>query len=510
MTLTRLLRGAAATAAAAALTLAGLGAAAPAQAAQPGQAGAPIVLGTQLTVIGGYDIATDPSSGTAYVGWISSNTTTEISRTVHLCVLPAGASACQGGILTTSAIEPSTANALHVVVAAPGTATLVWIHGEGTAKLSESTYAGGVLSASTDVGNAPANGSLDDVVMGPDGQIWAVTEDASSSVSNVITVRDGLGAVPTSFTAPFPVSAAQLAFNGTQPIVAVSHGSQITDPVRATSGPAWTPLAAVADTWQVGHDFDVVGTSSGARLISGENGNYSPVMSLWNGSTFTGAAPTGDTNNCSPSSHDLVTDGSGRIADVSNECSEITVANLADTRHAGIVRFSAGGTVAGGDPQIGTFANGTGWVAWAIQDTVGDILQVVPIRLPGQQTSVTATKAKNSVTLTGPASCLPAVAIGDSLAGHAKKGWKLGQLVLTLDGHKIANSGSIDGSGFASGSTHTLVGKGTFKAKPKKKHHHGHRSLDLRGSAQHAHHGHGHHHKTKKKVVTVTLAFRVC
>ena len=416
-------------------------------------------------------------------------------------------------MLATDVPDASTASGVHLAVTAPGSVTMVFFHQDvSIGKLASVTYSGGgTLPAPVDSAvDALYQGSLEDVQVGPDGQLWALARDPAGPISH-LQLRDGLNNSATvAITAPYAVSQANLAFNGTQPIVEINHGSQIGEPVQVASAPSWS-FAPVAGTWMVGYANDIVSTSSGARLVaSTADASYRPVSGVWNGSTFTGLELTGDLNACAPDHHDLVTDPSGRVADVTTECQDIAVTNMADTRHAGVVRFSAGGTVAGGYPQIGTFANGTGWVAWGIESTtvLGNTLLVAPIRLPGQLTSVTEKKRAGSVTVTGPASCLPAVSVADAAKAKAGKGWKLKSLKLTLDGHKVSTNGTVDGASFASGSTHKLVGKAVFKKKPKKHRHHAHhragRTRDQRKPSHHAH-----HHKNTK-TVSVALSFRVC
>jgi hypothetical protein len=484
----------------------------PAQAAPAGPTGAALVLGTGIGTFTGLDVATDQSSGAAYVGWISSGTG-DPEREVHLCVLPAGATACAGGVLETASLTDwSTAAGLHVVVTSPGHVSLVWYHTSATGHLTSISYAGGPTlgSAVESTVAAPVNGSLEDVQLGPDGQLWAVTEDAASISSNVLTVRDGLNGAPTSVPVPFSVSKAQLAFNGSQPILAFGHGSDIGYPVKVASGPGWG-VSEVAGSWQKGTAYDIVGTSSGARMVASEaDAGYFPVSLAWSGSTFAGPVLTGDKNNCSPVSHDLVTDPSGRIADVTTECEQIAVTNMGDTRHAAVALFPTGGTVAGPEPQIGSFARGNAWVAWGIQVTGGDQLQVAPVELPTSEAAVTSTKKRaGTLTLTGPSGCAPAAPGGWDTSVGPKAKFKAGKVKVTLDGRAVAARGSFDGATLSSGSSHRLLAKVTLKPKPKKKHHHGHhRALDRR-KPHHGHHGH-HGHGSKKTVLTASLTFQSC
>ncbi len=80
----------------------------------PGVVGAPVVLANQ-SQFDGYDVATD-STGKTYVGWISVTDGDAALRTVHLCVIPAGALGCAGGIQSTASLGPSSAEGLKIVV----------------------------------------------------------------------------------------------------------------------------------------------------------------------------------------------------------------------------------------------------------------------------------------------------------------------------------------------------------------------------------------------------------
>jgi hypothetical protein len=109
----------------------------------------------------------------------------------------------------------------------------------------------------------------------------------------------------------------------------------------------WSGFRNVARTWTSDANLGLTDTRHGVRLVATvNNASYFPVVSRWTGN--------GDTNNCSPNSHDAVADASGRMADVSRECTDVAVTNLPDTTHAAVVRFGSGGTFAGGDPQITT------------------------------------------------------------------------------------------------------------------------------------------------------------
>ena len=155
---------------------------------------------------------------------------------------------------------------------------------------------------------------------------------------------------------------------------------------------------------------------------------------------------------------------------MSRECDDIAIANLTDTRHAAVVRFPGGGTFAGGDPQLTTTPRGQGRVVWSIESKNGNKLLTAPILLPGRDVTASKTAKGNRVTVTGPASCLPAVLIKVGVKGSPAKNWhvvsstlRLNTSVLTttmLPGALLSPGGKYTLSGtvkFADGGAHTTV-----------------------------------------------------
>ncbi len=430
----------------------------------PGPAGPTIVLEDQAS-FHGVDIATDPSTNISYVGWISANAADTQLRQVHLCVLPVEATACTGGVLTTSGIDGPSADGLQVEVTAPGVVTLVWFHQSGltTGKIATATYANGVLSPSVDVADAPSFGQLFDVVVGPDGQLWALTANASGTGEN-LQVRQGLAGVPQNIVAPWYVGRAQLAFHGSKPIVLAGKAGSIADPLHFATGIPWTGFSPIPKTWTLGVANDIVGTKKGVRMIGSENAaGYRPVVGRWTGSAFSTPKLVGDNTNCPGLSRDLVTDSSGRLADVGSGCDKINVYNLPNTKQAAIARFATGGTLAEA-PQISTTSRGYAWVAWGILSSVqANKLLVRPVRLPALMKSKGAKAKGNKVIVQGPVSCLPVVTVKGRLKTNPAKGWSVVSKQLKLDGDNVANPVKIDGEKLASGSTHQLVGKAVFR-----------------------------------------------
>src|ERR1022692_824016 len=355
-------------------------------AVNPGLTGNAITLTTNAE-FSGYDAATD-SSGTTYVGWIGD---TGSLRKVDLCVLPRGAQSCKGGV---QQIDPpdgdSSADGLRVLVTGPQSVTLVWFHnadasetGPQGSEISTATVQGGILSAGRDVATAPSFGTMLDAVIGPDGTIWVVTRGGG----NAVQVRPGLANPPVTLKTPYLIGYALLRFAGTEPVLVIDKDGAISSPVSFASqhSGSWSAFGAVAGTWTGTANFGLATTRSGVRLIATTNSaSYQPVVSTWTGSAFGVRTLTGDHNSCAPGSHDAVSDASGRLADVSVECDDIAVANLADTLHAAIFRYDVHGTFAGGQPQLTTSPNGTGWVAWSIESAHGDELLVAPLRLAGR------------------------------------------------------------------------------------------------------------------------------
>ena len=433
--------------------------------AAAGLTGTPITLANNAE-FSGYDAATD-ASGKAYIGWIAD---TGAGRKVSLCTLPRGATSCAGGIQTVDSLGDSSAQGLRVLVTPGGQVTLVWFHDtvasengpQGSEIAIATSQSGGPLSAPHDVATAPSFGSMFDAVAGPGGTIWTVTQP--SGATSKLQIRPGFTNPPVTITAPYFVGAARLRFSGSTAVLAVQKAGAITLPVSfatKTSGP-WSSFRTVAHTWTSDAVLGLASTPSGVRLLASvDNADYFPVVSRFTGGGFTRPALTGDRNNCSPSSHDPVSDASGRMADVSKECSDLAVANLTDTLHAAVVRFNVHGTFAGGDPQLTTAPSGRGWVAWSIESSVSNKLLVAPLVLPGRTVTATKSAGGNRVTLTGPASCLPPVDLGVGVKGSPAAHWSTGGKVLKLGGATL-RSPVVHGGSLKPATSYTLTGSVTF------------------------------------------------
>ncbi len=435
--------------------------------APPGPFGSTVTLEDQATFSGGVDVAVDPSNDTAYVAWIGDNANDAATqREVRLCVLPARSATCSGGIRTISAIDAPTAAGIQVEVTAPGVATLVWFHQSGlsTGKLATATYSGGVLAPGADVTDAPSFGTLFDVVPGPGGSLWALTQSDSSHGSQM-QVRPGLSGAAQNVTAPWMVGNASLAFAGTKPIVTAARAGQIADPVYFATGTPFGSFKAVPKTWVLGVFNDVVATKHGVRVVSSEaQAGYRPVIGKWTGSAFSTPKLIGENKACPALTLDLVSDGSGRMANVSARCGKLGIYNHPLAVKAATTYFGSGGTIAGA-PQIGTTTRGYGLVAWSILSPSGTANKLLArwVRLPSLLTAKAAKAKGNKVTVKGPVGCLTPVTVRAVVKAKKARGWSVVSRQLKLDGVAKGTGVSIDGASLASGSKHVLVGKAVFK-----------------------------------------------
>ncbi|MEP7053786.1 MAG: hypothetical protein ABI912_00880 [Actinomycetota bacterium] len=432
-----------------------------------GIVGRPIMLQNN-TQFSGYDVATD-ASGNFYVGWISGDTNANGTRKVRFCTLRPGAGSCAGGVQVIDSLGPSSAAGLRVLATAAGAVTLVWFHDtdpgsvlgpRGGAIATATSQAGGALSAATDVADAPSFGMLLDAQFGPGGALWTIAYKGVGT--NAIEVRRGVSSAPETVATPVSVATTRLAFAGATPVIATYQYGQISAPILTARGvgASWSSFTAVPHTWSVAQ-LGLVAAKSGVRLVASvDNASYSPAASRFNGTGFPKPRLIGDPNPCAPTSHDLVSDASGRVADVGNECGKITVANLPDAANAALVRFSAGGTVAGGDPQIATTPRGRAVVAWGIESTAGNKLLIARVLLPARRTSVAKAIAQGTVTVVGPASCLPADGVGVAVSGRPAAGWKVASSTLLL-GAKPAGA-IVDGSRLTAGKAYALTGRVVF------------------------------------------------
>ena len=461
----------AATAASAAVSHPSVPAHPAAVAAKPGPIAKPLVLDNNVS-FSGYDAATGPN-GTAYIGWISDKSGG--NRQIHLCTLPKGARKCKNGVQTINTsgdgLAPSSAEGLHVVVSSAGEVTLVWMHdmtasesGPMGAEIATASSDGnGVLNSAVDLAPAPSFGDLLDARIGPGGAIWVVMQPSSGGNLLINPDINNPSSTITTLKAKYTVGVAQLRFHGTQAVLAIEKGGAITVPVSyaSTSNGHWSSFHVLPHTWTGPATLGLAGTTTGVRLVTSvNNADYNPIVWSWTGSGFDRPTSNG-AHGCEPSTHDVVADSSGRLADVAVECADLAITNLPDTRHAAIVRFNAHATFAGGSPQLTTSARGTGWVAWSIESKTGDKLLAAPILLPGRDVTA-ARSAHGGVTIvTGPQSCLPPVNVAVGVKGNPASGWHVVSKSLKL-GRTTLHSATLNGAALRAGGTFHLTGKVVF------------------------------------------------
>jgi hypothetical protein len=202
----------------------------------------------------------------------------------------------------------------------------------------------------------------------------------------------------------------------------------------------------------------LVSTKTGLRLLATDNDiSYRAVIAPWAGTTFAKwHLAKEEKGNCTTGSHDLNTDASGRLVDVSNWCGKLSIADLPNQTTAALVQFNPG-DVEGSVPQVTTTPRGHGVVVWSVLSGAGNRLYFNRFLLPGLDTSVT----KAGVTVTGPVSCQPASTIAVSVKGSLK-GWKVASASLTIGGKKVASKATLNGATLTAGKVYSLVGKVVF------------------------------------------------
>ena len=394
--------------------------------AKPGLVGGKVML-VDNTSFAGVDAATD-ASGMTYIGWIASlKSDPTATRQVFLCALPAGSSSCKGGVQTVAGSSSSTAAGIKVLTTPGGLVTLVWVHqrltplGAGRDSLIAvaTSQSGGPVSASADAADAPSNSALDDAEYGPGGAIWAVTGLGAGPAS--IEVREGLSGPPVTVALPYTAGPALLAFAGTTPVITTSEAGSVGHAIGETHGLAgggFSPVVDIPGTAYYGGLMGLVSTTSGLRFLGTDNDiTYRAVIAPWAGTKFAKwHLAKEEKGNCTTGSHDLNTDASGRLVDVSTWCGKISIADLPNQTTASLVSFN-GGDVEGSVPQITTTPRGHGVVVWSVLSGAGNRLYFNRILLAGLDTSVST----SGVTVTGPVSCQPASTIAVSVKGGRKE-----------------------------------------------------------------------------------------
>jgi len=88
-------------------------------------------------------------------------------------------------------------------------------------------------------------------------------------------------------------------------------------------------------------------------------------------------------------------------------------------------------------------------------------LLATPVLLPGHSATATKTGRGNRVTVTGPASCLPAVNIKVGVKGKPARNWHVVASTLRL-GTKVLHSTTLNGASLKPGQNYTLSGTVKF------------------------------------------------
>jgi hypothetical protein len=436
--------------------------------AKPGPVGGKVLLQAH-TSLSGADAATD-AAGNTYIGWVGDIVTDNVAdRTIYLCTIPAGGSACAGGVQSTPSLGISSASNVRVLATPGGLVTLVWslaapvpaFAGRDGRIAMTTSQSGAPMAPATIVADAPSQSQLYDAELAPGGALWTVMGLGSEAPS--LEIREGVQNPPITLATPYLASFGYLAFAGTTPVIAIQRAGAISVAPEYTHGvgAGFGPWSALGKTWTAAANIGLAATKSGVRVITSiGNADYWPVVAKYSAGKFGKTTPTGDTNPCAPSSHDLGSDASGRLVDVSEECTQLTVASMPGTTVAGLVHIPVAGTFAGIIPQVATTPRGRGVVVWGVEGLHvgdGDSLYFNRILLPGKDTAV----SKSGVTVTGPTSCQPASTIAVSVKG-SRAGWKVSSASLTFGGKKLAAKAVIDGSKLKAGKVYALTGKVVF------------------------------------------------
>lgn len=433
-----------------------------------GPSGAAIVLQNNVSLYG-YDAATD-AKGTTYIAWV---TAASGHRVLHQCVLALGASHCRSNSsIPTFDANDADANLSRVLVY-HGSGSALYFHdttpdsvnGPRGGRITLATISRqGAITAQSDIADAPSFGRLLDAEVGPGQTLWTVADGGVGSTQ--LEVRPDVGAATQNVSIPFGVGFAKLTFDGNTPILVIQKYGSVTEPLRYARRTAsgWTSFKPLAKTWSVGLTPGLVSTRHGVRLLTAtNNASYFPVISAWTGSAFATPSLIGDNNSCNPSTHDTVTDASGRVADISNECGKLTVDNLPTGGRAALVRFSAGGTVTF-IPQLTTNPSGKGWAVWSIESGSGNKLLARPLRLPDLAASRAKHYAYGGLTVTGPASCLPVISFPAHLKASKAAGWTVTSTQLKLGSKKLGSrSGTVPGGALTPDKSYRLVGTATYQ-----------------------------------------------
>lgn len=405
------------------------------------------------TYLRGHDVIA--SAAGTFVVWASSD------HRISVCGLQGRATSCAGGVRSIDALgDPDD---VELALDAVGRPTAVWMYdtpasvsGPMGAKLATATIQpDGSVSAATVVADAPSFGELYGVSRAPDGRIWAVVLPRAGSTS--LMVYPGLGS-PITVPTPYYPGDGKVEFTGpVDGVLAIHQYGSISGPISAAPlrAGAFGGFSSIRGTWS-GQGFAMVKSSRGIELVaSRNNASYETVVARWNGSAFGAARRTGQTR-CTATSHDLVTDTSGRLVDAFGSACGTGVANLAKGVASGVATWSPGGTPYA-TPQVATSARGTGWVAWGVNGdgAAFEKLVVAPITLPATPGTRSAANPAARARLTGIQGCMPPSTAKVKLVVRPKKGWRVRSKKLTFDGRATSR---IKGAALAPTSSHRLKG----------------------------------------------------
>jgi hypothetical protein len=441
------------------------------QATPPGADGPRITLmglSQQYRFTSGEFDATADAAGNAYIGWLADAKPGSASKTLYLCTIKPTKAACSGGTQTIPSQDQVEAADLTLL---PGSksVTMVWFANTAGGQILKSvSQAGAKASSPVKIASAPANGQLFDAVIGPSGHVWTVSGGDDSTILDV----SAEGSTPPSApTPPWDVGFAQLAFAGSTAVLVIQEAGSISvpDEYASLTGGKWSAFKPLTGTESGGYAPGLTETPAGLRVVAVSQPDfYHPVVASWQNGSFGPAKLFGDTNSCAPNSAATTTDASGRLADITNECGQITIDNFPRTTGASIVRFAAGDDVVGSAPRIATLPSGLGWAVFALNSGSSDFDQLIaaPVLLPALRTKVTGDSTGGDVTVTGPVSCLPVVSTTVAVSAAPASGWHTTSTSLTLSGK--AQAGSLDGAKLTPGKSYTLTGTASFADGSKK------------------------------------------
>ena len=228
---------------------------------------------------------------------------------------------------------------------------------------------------------------------------------------------------------PFPTDYAHLAFAHGTPILATTNGPSITKPVVYTYrvGNTWKPFKAVTGTWASGRDFDMITTAAGVRLITG-NGTtnlYASMIAKWTGH---GVLPRGEQRRSQPRCR-AMTAQPMRVTGWSTSPRRTAGWRCPTSRLPAVVPASwvcpctASSPVSSRRSRPPTRPRRRRLGGRDGYDHARRQALIQPLLLAGVHHSVTKHGRHGSVTLTGPATCLPASSLAVAVKGHGKHGW---------------------------------------------------------------------------------------